>query len=89
MNADPTDLSKQFIARGVPTHLWIAKPDGRLEPSSCWGLPSLWSMGLFAVGLTTLAVAWVVRALMPEVGWAPISPPACSDCSTIPRFASA
>ncbi len=31
MNADPTDLSKQFIARGVPTHLWIANPDGRLE----------------------------------------------------------
>jgi signal transduction histidine kinase len=31
MSADPTDLSKQFIARGVPTHLWIANPDGRLE----------------------------------------------------------
>jgi signal transduction histidine kinase/CheY-like chemotaxis protein len=31
MNADPTDLTKQFIARGVPTHLWIANPDGRLE----------------------------------------------------------
>ena len=31
MNADPTDLSRQFIARGVPTHLWIANPDGRLE----------------------------------------------------------
>ena len=31
MNADPTDLSKQFIARGVLTHLWIADPDGRLE----------------------------------------------------------
>jgi len=31
------------------------KTDGRLEPSSCWGLPSLWSMTLFAFGLTTLA----------------------------------
>jgi GT2 family glycosyltransferase len=31
------------------------KPDGSLEPSSCWGLPSLWSMGMFACGLTTLA----------------------------------
>lgn len=31
------------------------KPDGSLEPSSCWGTPSLWSMGLFAFGLTTLA----------------------------------
>jgi GT2 family glycosyltransferase len=31
------------------------RPDGSLEPSSCWGLPSLWSMTLFAFGLTTLA----------------------------------
>lgn len=31
------------------------KPDGSLEPSSCWGTPSLWSMSLFALGLTTLA----------------------------------
>lgn len=28
-------------------------PEGELEPSSCWGLPTLWSMGLFAFGLTT------------------------------------
>ena len=27
------------------------RPDGSLEPSSCWGLPSLWSMTLFAFGL--------------------------------------
>jgi N-acetylglucosaminyl-diphospho-decaprenol L-rhamnosyltransferase len=46
------------------------KPDGRLEPSSCWGLPSLWSMGLFAFGLTTLAPR--NRWLDPESlgGWA-------------------
>ena len=31
------------------------KPDGSLEPSSCWGLPSLWSLLLFATGLTTVA----------------------------------
>jgi GT2 family glycosyltransferase len=31
------------------------RPDGSLEPSSCWGLPSLWSMTLFAFGLTTIA----------------------------------
>lgn len=31
------------------------KPDGSLEPSSCWGMPTLWSMTLFAFGLTTLA----------------------------------
>lgn len=30
-------------------------PDGSLEPSSCWGTPSLWSMFLFAFGVTTLA----------------------------------
>lgn len=31
------------------------RPDGSLEPSSCWGLPSLWSMALFSFGLTTIA----------------------------------
>jgi N-acetylglucosaminyl-diphospho-decaprenol L-rhamnosyltransferase len=28
-------------------------PDGRLEPSSCWGLPTVWSTACFAVGLST------------------------------------
>ncbi|MCW1922894.1 glycosyltransferase family 2 protein [Luteolibacter arcticus] len=31
------------------------RPDGSLEPSSCWGRPTLWSMTLFAFGLTTIA----------------------------------
>jgi len=31
------------------------RPDGGLEPSSCWGAPTLWSMALFALGITTLA----------------------------------
>lgn len=31
------------------------QPDGNLEPSSCWGAPTLWSMALFAFGITTLA----------------------------------
>lgn len=31
------------------------RPDGSLEPSSCWDLPSLWSMTLFAFGITALA----------------------------------
>lgn len=30
-------------------------PEGDLDPSSCWGLPSLWSLGMFACGLTTFA----------------------------------
>ncbi len=30
-------------------------PEGELEPSSCWGQPTLWSLFLFACGLTTLA----------------------------------
>jgi len=30
------------------------KPDGTLEPSSCWGAPTLWSMAMFGLGLTTL-----------------------------------
>lgn len=29
------------------------KPDGTLEPSSCWGSPSLWSLTTFAFGLST------------------------------------
>lgn len=31
------------------------KPDGSLEPSSCWGEPTLWSMAMFGLGLSTLA----------------------------------
>lgn len=31
------------------------RPNGDLEPSSCWGLPSLWSMAAFAFGLSTVA----------------------------------
>lgn len=30
------------------------KPDGSLEPSSCWGEPTLWSMAMFGLGLTTI-----------------------------------
>jgi N-acetylglucosaminyl-diphospho-decaprenol L-rhamnosyltransferase len=29
-------------------------PDGRLNPTSCWGLPTLWSTFCFAAGLSTL-----------------------------------
>ena len=28
--------------------------DGQVDPSSCWGLPSLWSVGCWAVGLSTV-----------------------------------
>lgn len=28
------------------------KTDGTLEPSSCWGLPTLWSLAMFATGMT-------------------------------------
>lgn len=31
------------------------RSDGALEPSSCWGLPSLWSLAMFATGLSTFA----------------------------------
>jgi GT2 family glycosyltransferase len=30
-------------------------PEGELEPSCCWGAPTLWSLFLFAFGLTTVA----------------------------------
>ena len=29
------------------------RPDGSLDPSSCWGAPSLWSLLCFATGLST------------------------------------
>jgi len=46
------------------------RTDGTLEPSSCWGLPSLWSLALYAFGITTLAPR--NRWLDPESlgGWA-------------------
>lgn len=47
------------FARAHPSHGLYGgrtlKPDGSLEPSSCWGAPTLWSMALFALGITTLA----------------------------------
>lgn len=47
------------FARAHPAHGLYGgrtlKPDGSLEPSSCWGVPTLWSMALFASGITTLA----------------------------------
>jgi GT2 family glycosyltransferase len=30
-------------------------PDGRLDPRSCWGFPSLWSTACFATGLSSMA----------------------------------
>lgn len=30
------------------------RPDGSLEPSSCWGEPTLWSMAMFAFGVSSL-----------------------------------
>jgi len=46
------------FARAHPEHGFYGgrtlKTDGRLEPSSCWGLPSLWSYACFAFGLSTL-----------------------------------
>jgi GT2 family glycosyltransferase len=29
------------------------REDGSLDPSSCWGAPSLWSLSMFALGLST------------------------------------
>jgi len=46
------------FARNKPGHGLYGgrtlQPDGSLEPSSCWGEPTLYSMALFAFGLTTL-----------------------------------
>lgn len=52
------DVIVEF-ARQHPQHALYGgrtlKPDGSLEPSSCWGLPSLWSFAMFAFGLSTAA----------------------------------
>ncbi len=29
------------------------RPDGALDPSSCWGVPTLWSLACFGLGLST------------------------------------
>jgi GT2 family glycosyltransferase len=46
------------FARSYPGHGLYGgrtlRPDGSLEPSSCWGQPTLWSMALFGLGITTL-----------------------------------
>lgn len=66
------DVLVQF-ARANPRHALYGgrtlKPDGSLEPSSCWGLPSLWSFAMFAFGLSTAAKR--NRLLDPESlgGW--------------------
>ncbi len=55
---DAIDAIVKF-ARSSPRHgLYGArtfKPDGRVEPSSCWGLPTLWSLAMFATGLSSVA----------------------------------
>ena len=50
--------------------------DGSLEPSSCWGAPTLWSLTCFALGLSTLFEigSWIVafrefRKEKGERGW--------------------
>jgi GT2 family glycosyltransferase len=46
------------FARNSPGHGLYGgrtlRPDGSLEPSSCWGQPTLWSMAMFGFGITTL-----------------------------------
>jgi N-acetylglucosaminyl-diphospho-decaprenol L-rhamnosyltransferase len=46
------------FARAHPSHGLYGgrtlKVDGSLEPSSCWGLPGLWSLTMFATGLSTV-----------------------------------
>lgn len=46
------------FARSNPNHgLYGGRtltPEGELEPSSCWGLPTLWSTMMFAFGFSTI-----------------------------------
>ncbi len=47
------DFAKKNPAQGLYGGRTF-KLDGSLEPSSCWGRPTLWSMIMFAVGLTVI-----------------------------------
>jgi len=51
------DVIVEFARRNPSAGLYggrTLKPDGSLEPSCCWGAPTLWSLAMFALGLTTL-----------------------------------
>lgn len=51
------DVIVDFAKTKSDNHIFggrTLKPDGSLEPSSCWGLPTLWSMAMFGLGLTTM-----------------------------------
>ena len=51
------DVIVDFARRNPAAGLYggrTLKPNGTLEPSCCWGVPTLWSMAMFALGLTTL-----------------------------------
>jgi GT2 family glycosyltransferase len=48
------DFAREFPQHGIYGGRTL-RPDGQLEPSSCWGLPSLWSLTMFATGLSTAA----------------------------------
>lgn len=41
--------------RAVPLGVRTLRPDGSLDPNSCWAEPTLWSMFCFATGLSTVA----------------------------------
>ena len=51
------DVIVEF-ARRAPCHGLYGgrtlRADGELEPSSCWGLPSLWSLAMFASGMNSI-----------------------------------
>ena len=52
------DIVYEFAVKNPQYGLYGGRtltPEGGLEPSSCWGEPTLWSMACFAFGLTTLA----------------------------------
>jgi GT2 family glycosyltransferase len=46
------------------------RPDGSLEPSSCWGRPTLWSLFCFATGLSTAMRGSAVFDPESMGGWA-------------------
>jgi N-acetylglucosaminyl-diphospho-decaprenol L-rhamnosyltransferase len=47
------DFARQHPGHGLYGGRTL-RPDNTLEPSSCWGEPTLWSMAMFALGVTTM-----------------------------------
>src|SRR5262250_3209714 len=84
---DPAVVLALFVAPVLLDAAYDASPRDLKDK---WA--PLTGLVVFAVGLTTLAVAWVVRALVPEMPWAPaialgavVAPPDAAAATAVLR----